>query len=133
MKVSVNAILTTLVGGCPVTTDSSEKALEKLWEENRRLNANLPVLVNDTLKREELISENVRVKSERIYEMLPVLQEMKEEIDVAKVSLSRILQRKGMGKAYYRTCQMLIDDAEELLVSPKAKTKAVNMPFENEI
>ena len=133
MKVSVNAILTTLVGGNPVTVDGSDKAIQKLFEENKRLNANLPVVVDKTKSREELFEENIRAKSERIYQMLPALQEMEEELNVARASLTRILQKRGMGKAYFRTCQMILDDAEELLISPKAKTKVVNMKFEDEI
>lgn len=133
MKVSVNAILTTLVGGNPVTTDGSEKAVEKLFEENKRLNANLPVLVDKTKTREELIEANIKLKSERIYEMLPALKEMEEELAVARQSLSRIMEKRGMNKAYFRTCEMIIADAEELVVSPKSKTKTVNMKFEDEI
>ena len=134
MKVSVNAILTTLVGGCPVTTDASKKATDKLFEENRVLNANLPYFEAKGMTREELYQENVRRKSERIYAMLPALREMQEEIAVAKESLSRILEKgNGIDKQYTRICEILITDAEELVLTPKKNAKVVDMKFENEI
>ena len=134
MKVSVNAILTTLVGGCPVTTDPSVKATEKLYEENRVLNANLPYFEAKGMTREELLRENLRVKSDRIYKMLPVLEEMKEEIDVARASLTRILEKgKGIDKQYTRICEILITDAEELVLSPKQRAKTVDMKFKDEV
>lgn len=134
MKVSVNAILTTLVGGCPVTTNTSKKATEKLFEENRALNINLPCFEAKGMTREELQRQNLRVKSDKIYQMVPALEEMREEIDVARASLLRILEKgNGMDKRYTRICEILIADAEELVLSPKDRSKTVDMTFEHEI
>ena len=66
--------------------------------------------------------------------MLPALREMQEEIAVAKESLSRILEKgNGIDKQYTRICEILITDAEELVLTPKKNAKVVDMKFENEI
>jgi len=135
MKIRVNAILTTLVGGQPVTTDSSEAAMSKLLDENMLLNANLPQATGKNLSKKELYDKNVQVKSDRIYELLPKLrEEMGEEIEVAKASLNRIMAKgKGITKEYLRVCEILIGDAESILLDPKSKSRFVQLNFNNEI
>ena len=134
MKVSVNAILTTLTGGCPVTTDTSDKTMSKLLEENTMLNASLPQFVSSTASKEEILEENINLKTEKLFELMPALKEaMEEEIMVARVALSNILiKKKGIDKQYLRICEMLIADAKDALLNPKTKSQLVDLKFERE-
>ena len=131
MKVSVNAILTTLVGGCPVTTDASDKAVEKLLNENRALNMNLPYAEITGASKEEIYKENLRIKREKLYTLVPQFKEMEDEINVAGVSLANMLKKGEMSKRYLNTCEILIGDAKELVLGPNKKLVTIN--FENEV
>lgn len=135
MKVSVNAILTTIMGGNPVTTDTSQKSMEKLLNENTSLNYNLPQVVAKDCSREELIAMNVRAKTEKIYELLPALEsQMGEELAVAKASLEKELGKgQGMNKQYIRICEMIIADAESVLGLEGKKSKLVDLKIDNEL
>lgn len=134
MKVSVNAILTTIMGGNPVTTDTSKKAMEKLLDENTSLNYNLPQVVAKDYSKEQLIEMNVRAKTEKIYELLPELEkQMGEELVVAKASLEKELGKgQGMNKQYIRICEMIIADAENALGLDNKKSKLVDLKIDNE-
>lgn len=135
MKVSVNAILTTIMGGNPVTTDTSQKSMEKLLDENTALNYNLPQVVAKGYSKEELIAMNVREKTGKLYDLLPELQsQMGEELAVAKASLEKELSKgQGMSRQYVRICEMIIADAENVLGLENKKSKLVDLKIDNEL
>lgn len=135
MKVSVNAILTTIMGGNPVTTDTSKKAMEKLLDENTALNYNLPQVVAKEYSKSELIKMNVEAKTSKLYELLPQLKDqMGEELAVAKVALEEALNKgQGINKQYLRICEMIVADAEVALGLEGKKSKLVDLKIDNEL
>lgn len=117
MKVTVSAILTTLVGGNPVLKKYSSRAVKKLLKQNSALNARLPFVINEGQSEEELVELNRRAKKLAIFEMCPELEEIEPEIEIACLRLNNEM-KKCDGKltgAYKLTAKYILDLAVNFL------------------
>lgn len=88
MKTTISVILTTLVGGMPVSKDYSKRTLNKLLVKNRELNSNLPFVSEAYETEEELVEANRLAKKQAILESCPRLKEIEYDIDYASARLS---------------------------------------------
>lgn len=130
MKTTIEAILTTMVGGRPVTREASARAIEKLKIKNRELNANLPLVEGKDSTREELREMNRRAKSDKLIQMVPALAGLDLEIGYATKKLQALLDENDgqITETYLRTCGFVLDMAEE-----KLGKKVITLNFENEV
>ena len=130
MKFSINSVLTTLVGGYPVTTDTTKRAMERLLDENMVLNANLPFVSSRELTKEELVEANVEVKREKIYELCPVLkEEMGEEVKAYGAALASLAKSgKTLSPEYQDICKLALTRARQVV-----RSRTVSLDFEREV
>lgn len=129
LKTSLDAVLTTLTAGCPIAKTSSDREIEKLRDKNRVLNSHLPYVEVQGASKEEAFRLNVMAKSEAIYEKLPALKDIEDDVNIIKDRLMSLLMRDGKITDDY----LVYSNALLTLASKRVKTSEIVFEFdENE-
>ena len=128
VKTNLNAILTTMAGGVPITEETSDRALNKLLEQNRELNAHLPYFESGDMTRAEVLEQNRLIKSEALLEKLPELKSMMADIVFEGKELDAILKKEGkITDDYVLRAKKLL-----LMAQKRIGTKNIILNFEDQ-